>query len=305
MTFDCPFAASRGDESCALTELLDERSHALAPSVEVARSFDSALEQRHRRSVTGAETLRASTDVTSADPGILCAMNRNRLLLLAAAAAAALVVVVVVIVVASSGGSSSPTTTTATPAGSAAASTFAGVPQHGDTLGRANAPATLVVFEDPQCPYCRQWNLDTLPTVVRDYVRTGRLKVTYRGIEIIGGNSVAGLRAVYAAGAQNTLWNMAEALYERQGEENSGWITLPVIKDAARSIHADPAELVRDADSKAVTTTLDAVERERQTLGVSSTPTFGIQRPLAALQPLQVSSLEPEGFTQALNAALQ
>ena len=249
--------------------------------------------------------MRASTDATSADPGILCAMNRNRLLLLAAAVAAALVVVVVVIVVASSGGSSSPTTTAAVPAGSGATSTFAGVPQHGDTLGRANAPVTLLVFEDPQCPYCRQWNLDTLPTVVRDYVRTGRLKIAYRGIEIIGGNSIAGLRAVYAAGAQNKLWNMAEALYEQQGEENSGWITLPVIRDAAKSIHANPAQLVKDADSKAVTQMLNAVERERQALGVKSTPTFGIQRPLAALQPLQVSSLEPDGFTQALNAALQ
>ena len=249
--------------------------------------------------------MRASTDATSAAPGILCAMNRNRLLLLGAAAAAALVVVVVVIVLASSGGSSSPTTTTAAPAGSGATSTFAGVPQHGDTLGRANAPAALVVFEDPQCPYCRQWNLDTLPIVVRDYVRTGRLKITYRGIEIIGGNSVAGLRAAYAAGAQNKLWNMVEALYERQGGENSGWITLPVIRAAANSIHADAAKLVKDADSKAVTAALNAVARERQTLGINSTPTFGIQLPLAPLKPLQVSSLEPEGFTQALDAALQ
>jgi protein-disulfide isomerase len=240
---------------------------------------------------------------TSGAPGILCAMNRNRLLLLGGAAAAALVVVVVVIVVASSGGSSSPTTTSAAP--QQTGSIFAGVPQHGDTLGRADAPATLVVFEDPQCPYCRQWNLDTLPTVVRDYVRTGRLKISYRGIEIIGGNSVAGLRAAYAAGAQNKLWNMVEALYERQGQENSGWITLPVIKDAAKSVHADPARLVKDADSKAVTAMLNAVEHERQTLGINSTPTFGIQRPLAPLQPLQVSSLEPDGFTQALNAALQ
>jgi protein-disulfide isomerase len=234
-------------------------------------------------------------------------MNRNRLLLLAGAAAAALVVVVVVIVVAGSGGSSSAATptTTSTNQATATGSTFAGIPQHGDTLGRADAPTTLIVFEDPQCPYCRQWNLDTLPTVVRDYVRTGRVKIIYRGIEIIGGNSVAGLRAAYAAGAQNKLWNMVEALYERQGEENSGWITLAVIKDAAKSIHANPAQLVKDADSKAVTNTLDTVERERQTLGVDSTPTFAIQRQLGALQPLQVTSLEPDGFTQALDAALQ
>lgn len=237
--------------------------------------------------------------------GILCAMNRNRLLLLAAAGAAALVVVAVVIVVASSGGSSSPTSSTPATETAATGSSFAGVPQRGDTLGPASATATLTVFEDPQCPYCRQWNVDTLPTVVRDYVRTGRLKIVYRGIEILGGNSIAGLRAVYAAGIQNKLWNMAGALYERQGQENSGWITLAVIRDAAKAAGANAGKLVKDADSKAVTAKLNAIEHERAALGITSTPTFAIQRQLGTLQQLRVTSLEPDGFTQALDAALQ
>ena len=231
-------------------------------------------------------------------------MTRNRLYLLAAAAAAAIAVVAVIVVVSATGGSSSPTTTAAVPQ-TGSGSIFAGVPQRGDTLGRADAPATLTVFEDPQCPYCRQWNLDTLPTVVRDYVKTGRVKLVYRGIEVIGGNSVAGLRAAYAASLQNKLWNMSQALYERQGAENTGWITLAVIKDAARSAHANAAKLIKDADSKAVTAALTAAERERASYGINSTPTFAIQRQLGALQQLQVTSLEPDGFTAALAAALQ
>jgi protein-disulfide isomerase len=161
------------------------------------------------------------------------------------------------------------------------------------------------VFEDPQCPFCRQWNLDTLPTVVRDYVKTGRVKIVYRGIQIIGGNSVAGLRAAYAAGMQNKLWNLVEAMYERQGAENSGWITLAVLREAATSAHANAAKLIRDADSKAVTAALNAAETERQSYGINATPTFAIQRQLGALQQLQVTSLEPDGFTAALAAALQ
>jgi len=240
------------------------------------------------------------------DPGILCPMPRNRLYLLAAAAAAAIVAVAVIVVVAASGGSSSPTTTTAVPqTSSGTASIFAGVPQRGDTLGRADAPATLTVFEDPQCPYCRQWNLDTLPTVVRDYVKTGRVKIVYRGIEIIGGNSIAGLRAAYAAGMQNKLWNLVEELYQRQGAENSGWITLAVIREAATSVHANAAKLIKEADSKPVTAALNAAEAERRSYGISATPTFAIQRQLGALQQLRVTSLEPGEFSAALAAALQ
>jgi protein-disulfide isomerase len=232
-------------------------------------------------------------------------MTRNRLYLVAAAAVAAVVVVAVIAVVAASGDSGSPTTTTGAPQTPSGSSIFAGVPQHGDTLGRADAPATLTVFEDPQCPYCKQWNLDTLPTVVRDYVRTGRLKIVYRGIAILGADSLPGLRAAYAAAAQNKLWNVVEALYQRQGEEQSGWITTAVIKDAAASAHANATQLVSDAGSKTVTSALNGAETERQSYGVDATPTFTLQRQLGTLQQLEVTSLEPEGFSASLAAALQ
>jgi protein-disulfide isomerase len=104
---------------------------------------------------------------------------------------------------------------------------------------------------------------------------------------------------------QNKLWNMVEALYERQGAENSGWITLAVIREAATAVHANAAKLVKDADSKAVTAAMNAAERERQSYGINATPTFAIQRQLGALKQLQVPSLEPDGFTAALAAALQ
>jgi protein-disulfide isomerase len=230
-------------------------------------------------------------------------MPRNRLLVLGSAIAAAVAAVVVIIVVAGSGSGPSTTTTTTTSqpggGGTEARSTFAGVPQHDDTLGKASAPVTLTVFEDPQCPFCRQWNIDTLPTVVENYVRTGRIKIVYRGIVVIGPNSVAGLRAVYAAGQQNKLWNMVEALYERQGDENSGWITLGAIRSAA------PAKVITSADSKAVDAKLTQAANLARTYGVNGTPTFAIQKPLGAFVQLRVSSLDPGGFTSSLDQALR
>jgi protein-disulfide isomerase len=238
-------------------------------------------------------------------------MPRNRLLLiLGAAAAAAIVVVAIVLVVGSGGGSGTANETTTAASGGGGGggtptSVLKGVPQQGDILGKPSAPATLTVFEDPQCPYCRQWNIDTLPTVVSSYVRTGKLKLQYRGIVVIGPNSVAGLRAIYGAAAQNKLWSMVEALYERQGDENSGWITIPVIKDAAKEAGADPARVVAQADSKSVTAQLNANAKLAQQLGINGTPTFVLQRQLGAPQPLTVGGLEPDQFTPALDAALQ
>ena len=235
---------------------------------------------------------------------------RNRLLLLGGVIVAALAVVGVVVALLGSGSSSTKATTTISTSPSAgggteAKSTFAGVPQRGDTLGRASAPVTLTVFEDPQCPFCRQWNIDTLPTVVHNYVRTGRIKIVYRGVVVIGANSLVGLAAIYAAAEQNKLWQMTEALYERQGDENSGWITVPLVRAAAREIGLNPAKVVAAMRASAVTSAIRQSVNEAQSLGINSTPTFAIQKQLGTLQQLQVSGLEPADFTSALDQALQ
>ena len=231
-------------------------------------------------------------------------MQRNRLLLLAAAAAVAVVAVVVAIVVASGGDSSSTTTTTeATGTTEAPTALFAGIPQQGEFLGKASAPATLLVFEDPQCPFCRDFNIDTLPAVVNDFVRTGRLRLAFRGVNILGPNSNVGLRAIYAAGQQHRAWQMAEELYRRQGGENSGWITTEVVREAAAAAGADPAALVAAMSKQDAQ--LSSAAQEANQLGLKGTPSFYLQRPPGLPQQVQVSSLEPAAFSAALAAALQ
>ena len=163
----------------------------------------------------------------------------------------------------------------------------------------------MLVFEDPQCPYCQQWTLDTLPTVVDEFVRTGMLKLVYRGIEVIGPNSEKGLRAVFAAGLQNKLWNVSDALYDMQGVENSGWITDDVIRSAATAAGADGAAILAASSSNEVTAQLALAEHEAQTYQVQGTPTFVLEQPPALPTQLAVTSLEAGPFTAALSAALQ
>jgi len=233
-------------------------------------------------------------------------VKRNRLILVAAAVGGAALLAAVLIHVAGKGSSSTTTTTSATTATTkTAANLFAGVPQHGDTLGKASAPVTLIVYEDPQCPFCRNWNVDTLPTVIDQFVRTGKINLVYRGVVIIGPDSVRGLRAIYAAAKQNKLWNVADALYARQGAENSGWITNGVILAAARDAGANGPAIVAGMGASTVDAALNAAQKQAIADHLQGTPTFIIQRPPAVAQQLPVPGLDPASFVSALAAALQ
>jgi protein-disulfide isomerase len=231
--------------------------------------------------------------------------HSTRLIVLAATGFAALLIVVVAIVLGTHSKAKTPTTSAAVAAAAAPAAYLTGLPQHGKVLGKPGAPATLYVFEDPQCPYCRDWSLGDLESVVKNYVRPGTVKLSWEGIAIVGDNSVAGLKAAYAAGEQNKLWQFVDQLYQRQGAENSGWISDPVLRDAAAVAGADPGALMAAAGSSSVQRQLDAAARQATAFHVDHTPDFVVVRPPQQPVTLQLNSLDPGAFASALDAALR
>src|ERR1700728_477381 len=62
-------------------------------------------------------------------------------------------------------------------------SELAGMPQSGNTLGIPTAPVVLIYFGDLECPFCREFTLDVLPTLISKYVKTGKLRIQYHSLE--------------------------------------------------------------------------------------------------------------------------
>jgi protein-disulfide isomerase len=181
-----------------------------------------------------------------------------------------------------------------------------GIPQHGTTLGSPKAPVTLVEYADLQCPYCGEFARNALPTLIADYIRTGKVKLVFRGLAFVGPESEAALRASLAAGRQNHLWNFMHLLYENQGAENSGWVTDGFIRSAAGLIDGlDVTRLVADAQSGSVTNEIAAAQELAASNGVNTTPSFFVGRTGAALTKLEVRSLDPAAFRPTLDRLLE
>jgi protein-disulfide isomerase len=180
-----------------------------------------------------------------------------------------------------------------------------GIPQDGTALGRPDAPVTLVEYADLQCPYCAQWALGALPTLVEEYVRAGKLRIEFRGLAFIGPDSETALRTALAAGRQNRLWHAVELLYANQGAENAGWVTEDLIARLTASVPGlNLDHVTTDRRSAAVTDQIATAQAQAEASNVRGTPAFELGRTGRALRPLQVTSLEPAQFRDAVEAVL-
>lgn len=190
--------------------------------------------------------------------------------------------------------------------GAETAKLFHGIPQKLNVLGNPSAPVTMVEFADLQCPFCRDFALDGLPTIVRDYVRPGKVKLVFAGIAFIGPDSETALRATYAAGLQNRLWNFLDLLYRNQGAENSGWVTDPLLRAAAQAIPGvDVGTLLSARQTTEVDNALLATQQQASSARVTSTPSFFAGATGGTLNRINVTSLTPSAFRPTLDALLK
>lgn len=186
------------------------------------------------------------------------------------------------------------------------AALLAGIPQHGTVLGSPKARVTLVEYADLQCPYCGEFSRNALPALITEYVRTGKVRLEFRGLAFVGPESENALRAAIAAGQQNRLWNFMHLVYDNQGAENSGWVTDGFIRSVAAGIAGiDITRLVADAKSTAVTDEIAAAQRLATSDGVSSTPSFRVGSTGGTLAALTVHSLDPAAFRPTLDRLLK
>lgn len=214
-------------------------------------------------------------------------------------------VVAVVIAVASSRGSSPSSSGSASGVKGADAvkKQYAGIPQKGNVLGAGNAPATLMVFADLQCPFCAQFETQMFPKIVDHYVRPGKLKVVFQPIAIIGQDSVAGARASGSAGLQNKMFDYASLFYLNQGQENTGYVTDSFLTNLAKAVPGlDVSKWKADLNSQGVDTMLSQAQSAAQTAGVNSTPTFLVAKRGKPLERFDVSDYTPQAFYPKLDS---
>ncbi|MDP1689816.1 MAG: thioredoxin domain-containing protein [bacterium] len=145
-------------------------------------------------------------------------------------------------------------------------------------IGKVDAPATIAFWSDFQCPFCKQFELDTFPQIVKDYVDTGKVKVVFMDFTFLGKDSITAAlynRSVWALyPAQYMAWRTA--MYEAQDEEGDQGFgdAASIDKLDATIAGIDAAKVAADvkANTGKYQAEVDSNRTEAGKAGVNATP---------------------------------
>ena len=203
----------------------------------------------------------------------------------------ALIAVVVLVVVSQSGDDKQASTS----------DVFAGLPMKGITLGDANAPVTVAEFADLQCPFCRDFAVEELPDIVKDYVKPGDVKMEMHLLAFIGPESEAGRGVAAGAAEQDLIWPFTENVYNNQGTENSGYMNDQFLTEQASNVEGlDVDKAFAAAKSEFAQRYATESDQEAQDAGVSSTPSFAVTP-----EGGETKVVDADGLTDAIDDALE
>ncbi|HEX8052320.1 MAG TPA: thioredoxin domain-containing protein [Thermoleophilaceae bacterium] len=239
------------------------------------------------------------------DAAALAERRRRRLWLFGASALLVAILIGIGIGVSRTGGGTG--TTTGPPEGVAEVQAlYRGIPQRGPLLGDSGAKVTLAEFADLQCPFCGEYSREVMPEVVRRYVRPGKVRINFRGLDFIGPDSTEAMRFAAAAGMQGRLFQVVDLIYRNQGAENDGWVDDEYLGRIGRAAGLDVPKALAARSGMEPTQQIDAAKAEGERAGVEGTPTLVILRAgsAATFRKLEADEVSLGEVTKALEAAL-
>ncbi|MCA9870858.1 MAG: DsbA family protein [Caldilineae bacterium] len=142
--------------------------------------------------------------------------------------------------------------------------------------GSADAPVTVTVYSDFECPACKSFATGAEQSLDADYVNNGLVRLEYKHFPLPQHNPSAtqGALAAECAADQGQFWPMHDYLFQEAGKAGTSTFTLSRLRSMSDALGLDTAEFSKCvSQSKYAQQVRDDI-REGQQLGVNATPTI-------------------------------
>jgi protein-disulfide isomerase len=149
---------------------------------------------------------------------------------------------------------------------------------NGSVLSRPDAPVTLEVWSDFQCPFCGQFARTYLPRLVTDFVVRGQLRIVAHDVDFVGrgdqNESVDAAVAASCAADQNRYWELHDVIFANQNGENEGAFSRARLAQMAAKTDIDVAAWDNCRADPGRATTVARTTADALAAGIDSTPTL-------------------------------
>jgi len=178
----------------------------------------------------------------------------------------------------------------------------------GRALGDPNAPVTIEIWADFQCPFCGLQARGVEPSIERSFAADGRARVVYRDFAFLGQESFDAAVAARCAGRQDAFWYYHDLLFSSQQGENQGAFARERLVALAEFAALDTAAFTACLGDVAVLKEVQDETAQGGEVGVTSTPVLRIEGPgglqvITGLRPLSEVEAAVERAEQPLPSA--
>ena len=147
-------------------------------------------------------------------------------------------------------------------------------------LGSKTAPVIIVEVGDYQCHMCKLWFEETRPSIIENYVETGKVNLVFVDMPFLGSDSTPASEATYCADDQGKYWEYHSMLFTYQEEIDDGWASANRLQAFAFNLGLDIEQFYKcmktDDHRSLVNSNMQIAKKQ---FGANSTPTFVIVGP--------------------------
>lgn len=182
---------------------------------------------------------------------------------------------------------------------------------NGMKLGKDDAPIKLTTFIDFQCPFCLKFTATQEPTLINEYVKTGKMQIIVNTFPIFPGDeSFRAAQAGQCAAAEGKFWPYYDKLYLVQAQagqvsnekQNVGRFSAANLVSYAGDVGLDKNTFSQCLNSGKYDSAIQNVVLQAKNFGITATPGFLVNgTPIGSGTPATIDDWR-KALNQILNA---
>lgn len=147
-------------------------------------------------------------------------------------------------------------------------------------LGESDAPVTMVMYEDFQCPFCKRLEDNAFPQIKENYIDTGQVKAVWKDrplprLHPWAEPAAAAMECVYREGGNEAFWSVKDQIFANQNQLSASNAQSQIVTWASQEGVSESA-VQSCIENGNPMDEVNADSQEGQNIGAGGTPTVFI-----------------------------